>query len=309
MLFFALGIAAWLDNKERRVPNNFWITWSKPAIFLWTLDLMINNAPWYVYASAAGMVAYASIAVIGRPTSSDILDGNRLDIVVSLWYVIGIVGIIQGITLHGSLGIDVINGVADNEAMLWWSTIAVALPIFLVDFAWRMRLIHGGADSKCLMWVAILIPNWESVPILYPSEPLLSLPPAIALLMWGGAVFIILPFIFIIVNLLRGGGPIKLIWHAYQLDLEEAQNRHVWILTSIVEMPNEGRKIMHKTRAPSRTPSNNEIQKLIEELKENDVDTVWVTPKLPLLAFLWPSVLPLVLIGGPMAYIMPLLGL
>ena len=92
-------------------------------------------------------------------------------------------------------------------------------------------------------------------------------------------------------------------------NLEEAQNRHVWILTSIVEMPNEGRKIMHKTRAPSRTPSNNEIQKLIEELKENDVDTVWVTPKLPLLAFLWPSVLPLVLIGGPMAYIMPLLGL
>ena len=44
VLILALGIAAWLDHKERRVPNEFWITWSKPAIFLWTLDLLNQEA-------------------------------------------------------------------------------------------------------------------------------------------------------------------------------------------------------------------------------------------------------------------------
>ena len=65
VLFWALGIAAWLDHKERRVPNEFWITWAKPAIFLWVLDLLNSEAQWYVFATAAGMVAYASVAVIG----------------------------------------------------------------------------------------------------------------------------------------------------------------------------------------------------------------------------------------------------
>ena len=78
VLFGALGIAAWLDHKERRVPNDFWITWSKPAIFLWTLDLLVSQAQWYVYATAAGMVAYASIAVIGRPTIKNTSNGYFL---------------------------------------------------------------------------------------------------------------------------------------------------------------------------------------------------------------------------------------
>ena len=47
----------------------------------------------------------------------------------------------------------------------------------------------------------------------------------------------------------------------------------------------------------------------IEILKENGVDRVWVTRKYPLLVFLWPALIPLILIGGPMAYLMPLLGL
>ena len=85
VLLLALGIAAIMDLKDRRVPNEFWITWAKPAIFLWTLDLLILGVEWYTIATAAGMVAYASTAVIGRPTIGDILSGKSLDILVSIW--------------------------------------------------------------------------------------------------------------------------------------------------------------------------------------------------------------------------------
>tara|TARA_B100001564_G_C20637345_1_gene670341 strand:+ start:792 stop:1772 length:981 start_codon:yes stop_codon:yes gene_type:complete len=313
VLFWALGIAAWLDHKERRVPNQFWITWSKPAIFLWALDLLNSSADWYVFATAAGVVAYASIAVIGRPSLNDIRSGNLLDISVSVWYIVGISGIVQGVMLHVDESLlSVISGEASDEAILWWSTLAVFIPIFLVDMAWRMRLIHGGADCKGLMWVAILVPTWSSIPIQFPESmdsSAIAMPPAIALLVWGGLSFLVLPIVMVIKNIKQGNTTLKLIWHAEKMDVDRVIGSHVWLLSSIAEMPNGEKKVVHKTRAPRKTPTKQKLQAEIELLKENGVEKVWVTKKYPLLVFLWPAIIPLTLVGGPMAILMPILGL
>lgn len=313
VLVTALGIAAWLDHKERRVPNEFWITWSKPAIFLWVLDLLIVEAEWYVFATAAGMVAYASTTVIGRPTVKDILSGNRMDVIVSIWYLIGIAGVIQGLLLHSNEGIlPVLVGDASTSATIWWSVLAVSIPLILVDLAWRMRLIHGGADCKGLMWIAILVPSWSSIPIIFPTaldSAVVAMPPAVALLVWGGFAFLILPVMMVIKNLKNGQTNPRLIWHAERMDIDKVIDSHVWLLTTIADMPSGDKKIIHRTRAPRRTPSKKQLTDDIAVLKENGIETVWITRKYPLLVFLWPAVIPLVLIGGPMAYIMPILGL
>ena len=313
VLVWALGIAAWLDHKDRRVPNQFWITWSKPAIFLWVLDLLNSSADWYVFATAAGMVAYASIAVIGRPSIKDIKSGNMLDITVSLWYIIGISGVIQGLMLHtDETLLGIISGEGSKEAKLWWSTFAVFIPIFLVDMAWRMRLIHGGADCKGLMWVAILVPSWNSIPIQFPEameNSAIAMPPAIALLVWGGLSFLILPIIMVFKNLREGQTNLKLIWHAQRMNIDDVINNHVWLLSSIAQMPSGEKKIIHRSRAPRKTPSKEKLQAEIDLLKENGVSEVWITKKYPLLVFLWPAILPLTLVGGPMVFMMPLIGL
>ena len=313
VLIGALGIAAWLDHKERRVPNQFWITWSKPAIFLWTVDLLNQEADWYIFASAAAVVAYASIAVIGRPSVADIKRKNPLDIAVTFWYLFGILGLSYGISNHYSDDlIGILNGEGKKQSILWWSTVSVFIPIALVDFAWRARLIHGGADCKGLMWVSILLPSWASVPVVfsdYMDEAVLAMPPAIALLVWGGFAFLILPLVMVVKNLKNGQTNMKLIWHAEKMNVDEVMNSHVWLLTSIVELPNGEKKIVHNTRAPSRTPTTEELQSSINELVDNGVDSVWITRKYPLLVFLWPATLPLLLIGGPMAFLLPFLGL
>ena len=74
-------------------------------------------------------------------------------------------------------------------------------------------------------------------------------------------------------------------------------------------MPSGEKKILHRTRAPRKTPTVEQLTAQIDVLKENGVEEVWVTRKYPLLVFLWPAIIPLFLIGGPMAYIMPLIGL
>lgn len=313
VLFGALGIAAWLDHKDRRVPNDFWIRWSKPAIFLWTLDLLVSEAEWYVFATAAGIVAYASIAVIGRPTINDIMSGNKLDIAVSIWYIIGLVGIVVGFMEHSDESLlSVILGDATSGAILWWSTFAVIIPIALVDMAWRLRLIHGGADCKGLMWVAILVPSWSSIPVIFTdamNENVISMPPAIALLVWGGLAFLILPIIMVLKNLKNGQTTLKLIWHAEKMNIDKVIENHVWLLTTIADMPNGDKKILHRTRAPRKTPTIEKLNSDIEYLKEHGVEEVWVTRKYPLLVFLWPAILPLFILGGPMGYIIPILGL
>ena len=93
--------AAWLDHKYRRIPNEYWIAWAKPAIFIWSLEMLVNEADWMIWATAAAAVALASTAVIGRPSIKDITSGNPVDIVVSIWYIFGISGVIGGAMIYG----------------------------------------------------------------------------------------------------------------------------------------------------------------------------------------------------------------
>ena len=40
----------------------------------------------------------------------------------------------------------------------------LVVPLFVIDLAWQLRFIHGGADAKALMWVTLLFPSWAEVP-------------------------------------------------------------------------------------------------------------------------------------------------
>jgi hypothetical protein len=316
VLLLGMGWAAWMDHKERRVSNSHWMIWVKPAIFIWCLELLAREADWTIFLTASAVVAYASVAVIGRPTIKDVLSGNRLDIIVSMWYLVSIVGIIVGMTKYGD--VDLLNlllGEESGMAELYWTTLSGLVVIFVIDFGWRLRLIHGGADAKALMWVAILVPNWSTMPVVldYGSEISLRLPPAISLLMWGGISFLLIPILLIGKNITQGNvksvSDLRMFWHSTVMPIDKVQHSHVWLLTSMIEMPNGELKAYHKTRAPRRTPSDEQLAIQIEELKTNNIEEVWVSYKLPLLVFLFPVILPMAICGDIIAIILQIVGL
>ena len=316
VLLVGMGWAAWMDHKDRRVSNNHWLVWVKPAIFLWCLELLAREADWTIYLTASAVIAYASVAVIGRPTIKDILSGNRLDILVSLWYLVSLIGVVAGMNKYSNVDLlDILLGEANGMAALYWTTLSGLVVIFVIDFGWRLRLIHGGADAKALMWVAILIPNWSTMPLVYDynSEVTLQLPPAISLLMWGGLSVLLIPFILMVKNIaqtnVKSMSDLRMFWHSTVMPLNKVQSSHVWLLTSIVEMPNGEMKPYHKTRAPRRTPSDEELAKQIQDLRINNIDNVWVSYKLPMLVFLFPVILPMALFGDITAIILHLFGL
>ncbi|MDC0341009.1 hypothetical protein OAM96_03520 [Candidatus Poseidoniaceae archaeon] len=317
VLLVGMGWAAWMDHKERRVKNEHWLVWIKPAIFIWALDLMIQGADWTILLTASAVVAYASMAVIGRPSLKDLLRGSKLDLIVTTWYMVSLTGVICGAILYQqSLPLEVLVGNDTSLGALWWKTLAVGGSILIIDLAWRVRMIHGGADAKCLMWVAILIPSWSALPLTYSTatiDSIVSLPPAISLLMWGGFIFLLIPFIMLGKNISNGNvkklSDLRLAWHASMMPLKEVVDSHVWLLSSVIEMPDGTTTVHHKTRAPSRTPTDEELLTHVSTLQEIGVEFVWVSYKLPLLVFLFPAIIPFVLIGDPMSLLLPMLGL
>ena len=57
----------------------------------------------------------------------------------------------------------------------------------------------------------------------------------------------------------------------------------------------------------SAPPTDEEMNEHIHRLEEIGAERIWVSLKLPLLLFLFPAILPLWLIGDPMAAILPLI--
>ncbi|MAW22157.1 MAG: hypothetical protein CMA16_01770 [Euryarchaeota archaeon] len=315
VLILCMAWAAWFDHKERKVSNEHWIVWTKPIVFIWTLDLLMQQPHWSVWLTASALLAYASGSVVGRPTLRDVRAGNRLDQIVLVWYLLSVIGIIAaGFRFASTSPLDVLVGDASPDATLWWSYVGALFTILIIDLAWRLRFIHGGADAKALMWVTLLFPSWSSVPVFYTSamdEAVLHLPPSLSLLIWGGFLFILIPFVLFFRNIVSGSvksfSDLTMAWMALCVPLKEVRERHVWLLTDTMEMPNGEIVLSHRRRAPRRTPTDVQMNEHIERLETFGAERIWVSLKLPLLLFLFPAIVPLWLIGDPMAALLPLI--
>ena len=109
-------------------------------------------------------------------------------------------------SVHGVSPLDVLIGEATTEATLWWSYIGALFTLFIIDLAWRFRFIHGGADAKALMWVTLLFPSWTAVPVYSDAsmERLYASPSITEPLIWGGFLFVLIPFVLLLRNIATG---------------------------------------------------------------------------------------------------------
>ena len=317
-LVLCLAGATYLDLKIRRVPNDWWVSWAKPALFVLCLELWILEADWTIWLTASAMVAYASTAVIGRPTVKDIRAGNPEDIIVGTWYLISIIGVIGGIMRHltplmdgigfGSLvSCNYCSSAAEiNLAYLWGQMVLIGFVLLFFEICYQLRMLHGGADAKAMMFVALCLPGWGILP---PSEIAL-MPPALSLLIWGALAFLVLPLYVLAQNAKSGDiGNLRMSWHARKVPLDSIPGKHVWLLDEVMEGPDGEKKIITKMRPKRGSRSDLSLDDVLEELSEMGVEKAWVTEKYPFMAFLMIGLLPMLLLGDPVLLLLNLVGL
>ncbi len=317
-LVLCLGGATYLDLKIRRVPNDWWISWAKPALFLLCLELWALEADWTVWLTASAVVAYASTAVIGRPTLDDLRNGSPEDILVSIWYLASVVGLIFGALRHltplmdglgfGSLvDCNYCSTTAEIQASyLWGQMLVIGAVLLFFEMCYQLRMLHGGADAKCLMLIALCLPGWGEISAAGDAV----MPPAISLLIWGAMSFLILPIYVFGINLAAGDARnLKMAWHAHRLPLSEIPNRHVWLLDEVIEGADGEKKIKTRMRPKRGGRAENKLHHMLSELEELGADKAWITEKYPFMAYLMVGTIPLILIGDPILFLLNLVGL
>ena len=302
-LLVGMGLAAWLDHLDRRVPNRHWLVWSQPVFLLWALDLMVRGADVAVWCTFLLPWSYASGAIIGRPSLADIKGGSRLDLGAVAVYAVALAGLAWGAQRHGQVEpLDLVLWNLAGAQALWWELIGVTLVLVVIDVAWRLRLLHGGADAKALMWVAMLLPTWGTLTWIQPGDAVvLALPPALSILLWGGLAFLLIPPWNMVRNFVRGdlkqAADFRHAFHAERMPLDEVTDAHVWMLSTVEVGLDGSERVVHRVRAPRKTPTDEAVEEAIAALAALDVEQVWVTRKVPLLVVLWPACVLALLLG------------
>ncbi len=322
ILLLCMGGAAAMDHWTRRVPNDWWIRWGVAIVFLLCIEMMLLGADWPLIFLGLGIVSWASISVIGTPSITDMKNGSYLDWGVFSWYLLGLVGMGCSLILHGENALWVL-GLHSNpplfsikdaaqlelamiHAYLLLDLFCLAISIGFVELSWRMRLLHGGADAKALMIVAIALPWWSGIGVLGASS---MIPPMVSVLVWSAAGFLLLPIRTIVTNFSNGvKSPINMIWHSEKWSFDKIIGKQVWILSEVIECTDGTRQVSVRMR-PRRIKENTEtIAAKIEELAQMGETEAWITKKHPFLIYVLPSIPLAVILGDPLVWILSILG-
>lgn len=185
---------------------------------------------------------------------------------------------------------------------------------FVMIFAyslWRLRLLFGGADAKCVIAFAVLCPFPPAIVTtagdVYPH--LVALTPA-AVTMFTNAVLltIAVPLFYFIVNLVRGRFHPLAMFLGTRMALARVAEEPVWVMEWVEPAPGadheEGPTLEETSEDPDLTPEglpkidDDEVQgatiglryfptragdyaRNLARLQALGVDEVWVTPKIP----------------------------
>ncbi len=262
------------------------------------------------------LVTVFSFCFSDPPDPRDFRDWNQNQALLSVVYALGLVGFVYGANVYSDTNfVDLVLGDESKETTLWWSMNGAFLTSAIFYGSWRIGLIQGGADVKALILVTLVFPSWAFVPDqMYPlvEDPLFRMPPSMVLFIWAAAAFLIAPPIIFIQNTARGNisslSDLKMAWHATKRrisDLKEApdsESYQSWILTEAIEKNGEMNPV--DRIFPSRRLSNaHDRDKQFELLEELGLDSVWITTKHPFLVYLFLAILPMLLLGDPLSYL------
>ena len=316
ILVIFMAAAARSDFETLSVRDRHWIRWAVPVVLILLVEMASENMGMANFCMVFSLVAVFSFCFSEPPDPRDFRDWNQNQALLSVVYSLGLVGFVYGANVYSDTDfIDLVLGDESEETTLWWSMNGAFLTSAIFYGSWRIGLIQGGADVKALILVTLVFPSWSFVPDqMYPlvEDPLFRMPPSMVLFIWAAAAFLVAPPIIFIQNAARGNissiSDLKMAWHATKgriSDLKESRDSESyqsWILTEAIEK--NGEMSVVDRILPSRRLSNaQDEEKQFDLLEELGLDSVWITTKHPFLVYLFLAILPMLLLGDPLSYL------
>jgi len=316
LLVLCMFAAARSDFQTLSVRDDHWIRWSIPASLVLLLELTSSNAGIENICMTFALLTIFSFCFSPPPDPRELGEWGRREAILSVFYSIGALGLVSGAISYSETDfVDLLLGDESPNTALWWSMIGALLTATVFYGSWRFGLIPGGADVKALILVTLFFPSWAFVPEqIYPlaEDPIFRMPPSMVMFVWAAAAFLIAPPVIFIHNATRGNitsiPDLKMAWHATKEKISEVSqfsemdDNPSWILTEITQKNGEN-AVVNRILPSSKSTIGTEREADLALLEEMGLDSVWITRKHPFLVYLFLAILPMLLLGDPLAYL------
>jgi preflagellin peptidase FlaK len=290
MAFFCY--ASYTDLKTRKVKNQVWMVMGFTGGIFLLLQLFLEKRSWEYFLIFVPLgILYASMFIDYKPLYDK--DNKSLNFKLIILFMVGIIVLIyQFYKLAGDT--------------YFYQLLTIPILIVFFFILYQLGILHGGADTKALMTIAIFVPFYPDFfifPLLeFSSERVanameLFFPFAILVLM-NSVLFLVWAFLgLLIYNSTKGDFGIPEMLLGYKMEINDVEKKFVWPMERIVD----GERVM------VLLPRKNDTESL-EKLKELDLKRIWVTPKIPFIVFLAAGFAISAFIGNVLGAIFGLLG-
>ena len=271
-----LSVAAVSDLRTRTVSNKFWIVMGSTGLGILAVEILTATE---TYGVGAGYAVYdtghylilITIAILFFDVFWDRepVFGKKINAIPIILYVIALISAIGMLWLEG-FGAETLQ------------LLAIPIMIILGYLFYYTGLLHGGADAKAFMALAILYPFYL---IIGDSIPLISYPPLVAqnlqlvfpfafLIIMNAAIIqvIVVPLAMFFKNLSRKNFGFPEMLLGFKMNISEVPKKFVWPMEVIRE--NELVMVLFPRKI-------GEVSDELAELKKRDIRHIWVTPKVP----------------------------
>lgn len=262
--------ASYTDLKIRKVKNLVWLLMGLTGGVFLLLQLFLEKRSWEYYLILVPVgILFVSMFIEHEPLYDK--DTKVINFKLFGLYIIGILVVIyQLFNLSGETS--------------FYKLLTIPILIIFFFVLYQLRILHGGADAKAMMAIAILMPFYPyffNFPIIKLSPERMASAmelffPFAFLVLMNSVLFVIWAFLaFLFYNSAKRdfGFPEMLL--GYKIDIREVEKKFVWPMERIVK----GERVM------VLFPKRNDDESL-EKLKELGVKRIWVTPKMPFILFL-----------------------
>jgi preflagellin peptidase FlaK len=295
-----LGVASVTDMRTRTVHDGLWVAMLGVGSGLLGVQIMLDGpGPLYLLALLPP-IAFMVPALVGIPEPSEAAKGNPEDMGWLSLIVSGVIAYIGSFLFF------------DWGGEFRWSLALVTVPtLILILYAlYAARLIHGGADAKAIMSLALLFPyypdlSWTGIP--NPMGGTLTLvlmkmafPFAISALFNAALAFIFVPLVFLAINAARGEVSGARSLFGYKMDVKYLRRpgKFVWLL----ETPERVLPGPEKKRVPARRSvmalHDVEPGSQVRWFRRAGIERAWVTPKIPFIVPLFIGTVLCALVGN-----------
>jgi preflagellin peptidase FlaK len=270
-----LSAAALSDWRTRQVSNIAWILMGSLGMVLLAVEMSIseNFEPIHFLIFVPIAILFFDVFWDREPVFE-----NGISLLPILLYIVALVSVIA---------LVLIGGFTKEVAQL----LTIPGMILIAEVFFYTRLLHGGADAKALMSLAILFPVYpliEGLPLIsYPIQLVENLQivfPFAFLLLMNAAILqvVTVPLGLFLKNLVTKDFGFPEMFLGYRMDIRNIPKRFVWPMEVVRD--NEIVLMVFPKRGGN-------VKEELIQLRKRGVERIWVTPKVP---FLIPMLLGLI---------------